>query len=402
MSSTQQTPRTDTASAVPVRALDLWTDAALADPYPLYRELRDAGQAVWLRDHEMFAIARYDDVRMALKNWRVFSSAHGVMMNEPMNETMRGILLCSDPPLHDELRGVASRPLRPRPVRELESEMLQEADALVERLLEQRTFDAVGELARHLPLTMVSRLVGLPEEGREQMLDWAAANFNCFGPMNDRARDSFPLLKAAIDYSTDPTLPNRLRPGGWAAELFDAAARGEISREQAGMMMNDYWAPSLDTTILATANAIWLFANHPEQWNLLRENLSLIPHAINEIVRIESPIQAFSRMVTEDFIVGETVLGAGSRVVVIYGSANRDERKWMEPERFDILRRPSDHLAFGFGEHQCMGMPLARLEMSVILRALARRVKGFQLHHAQRSLNNVLRGFGELQVTVEC
>jgi cytochrome P450 len=401
MNGIQQTGHS-AASSPPTRPVDLWSDASLADPYPVYRELRDAGSAVWLSEYEMFAVPRYADVRAALKDWRVFSSAHGVMMNEPMNETMRGILLCSDPPLHDQLRSVAGRPLRPRPVRELEPEMLREADALVERLVERGTFDAVAELARHLPVTMVSRLVGLPEEGREQMLDWAAANFNCFGPMNERAQASFPLLKAAVEYSTDPTLPHRLRTGGWAAQLFEAADRGEITREQAGMMMNDYWAPSLDTTILATGNAVWLFANHPEQWDLLREDLSLMPHAINEIVRTESPIQAFSRWVTEDYQIGDTVIGAGSRAILIYGSANRDERKWEQPEAFNILRRPSDHLAFGFGEHQCMGMPLARLEMSVILTALARRVKRFELRRADRSLNNVLRGFGRLEVTVTC
>jgi cytochrome P450 len=119
-------------------------------------------------------------------------------------------------------------------------------------------------------------------------------------------------------------------------------------------------------------------------------------------VRTESPIQAFSRWVTEDYQIGDTVIGAGSRAILIYGSANRDERKWEQPEAFNILRRPSDHLAFGFGEHQCMGMPLARLEMSVILTALARRVKRFELRRADRSLNNVLRGFGRLEVTVTC
>lgn len=124
----------------------------------------------------------------------------------------------------------------------------------------------------------------------------------------------------------------------------------------------DYWAPSLDTTILAITSAVRLFGEHPDRWDLVREDPALIPHAFNEVVRMESPIQMFSLLLVEDHEVDGVLMPAGSRVIVVYASANRDERKCEDPERFDVLRRPTDHLAFGAGEHQCMGMPLARLE----------------------------------------
>ena len=388
------------AAAAPASDVDLYSDAALLDPYPAYQRLREAGPAVWLRTYGMYAISRYEDVRRALLNAEVFSSAHGVMMNERINETLRGIMLCTDAPEHRLLRDVARRPLAHHELRNVEAELEAEAVALVDRLVRQGTFEAVGDLAQHLPMAVVSRLVGLPEEGRERMLEWAAANFNCFGPLNERAMQSFPVLDQAVRYSTDPTLRSRLKPGGWAARLFDAADGGEIPHERAAVMLNDYWGPSLDTTIHGITSAIWLFARHPQQWDLVRASPSLLPHAVNEVMRLESPIQGFSRFVTQDTTIDGVAVPAGSRVILLFGSANRDERKWEDPERFDVTRRPSDHLAFGYGEHQCMGMPLARLEMRVLLEALARRVRQFELGRSDRALNNVLRGFARLDVTV--
>lgn len=232
------------------------------------------------------------------------------------------------------------------------------------------------------------------------MLDWARANFNCFGPMNARTEKSLPVLQDAIAYSTDPTLRQRVRPGGWAARLYEAADAGEIPQEQAGIMLNDYWAPSLDTTIMAIGSAIRLFAEHPDQWDLVRADPRLISHAINEVVRLESPLQMFSRLLTDDYEMDGETLPKGSRVVVIFASANRDGRKWDNPERFDILRKPSDHLAFGWGEHQCMGMPLARLEMRALLTALASRVRRFEISAMEPLMNNVLHGPRKLDVTV--
>jgi len=385
---------------IPESDLDLWSDQAILDPYPLYRELRDTAGAVLLARYGMFALTRYADVRDALHLWRPFSSAHGVMMNDHINEALRGIMLCSDPPEHDVLRGVARRPMMPRELKSLEPLIHEEAEKLVDRLVAQRSFDAATELAQYLPVTIVSKLVGLPEEGREQMLDWARANFNCFGPMNARAEQSLPVLRDAMAYCTDPTLRQRLKPGGWAARLYEAADAGEIPHGQAGIMLNDYWAPSLDTTIMAIGSAIRLFGEHPDQWDLLRANPRLISQAINEVVRLESPIQMFSRLLIGDYEVGGATLPRGSRVVVVFASANRDERKWPDPERFDVNRQPSDHVAFGWGEHQCMGMPLARLEMRALLTALAARVRRFEIAATEPLMNNVLHGPRRLEVVV--
>ena len=385
---------------IPSTDLDLFTDDALRDPYPLYQRLRDLGPVVHLDANGMYAFPRYQQVREASGNWQVFSSAKGVMMTDEINTMLEGITLCSDPPEHTGMRSVLLRPLRSDRLRELTPQVVAEAERIVEKLVDRGTFDAATELAEHLPLTIVSDLVGLGNAGRDRMLEWAAATFDSQGPMNQRTKDSLPLLQEMVEFASTQAVPGKLDPEGWAAQLYEAAAGGDIPVDKCPVMMIDYIAPSLDTTIYAISSAIRLFAANPEQWTILREDPSLVPHAINEALRVESPIQRFTRVVTEDYEVEGQVLPAGSRVMLLYGSANRDERKYPDPDRFDIRRKPSDHLAFGRGEHVCIGMNLARIEMGALFEALIRRVERIDVLESRLALNNTLRGWGTLKVRV--
>jgi cytochrome P450 len=385
----------------PASSVELFTTEALLDPYPIYETLRNRGPVVWLSAYDMFVLARYAEVRGALEDWQVFSSDGGATMNDEMNSKLKGGLLCSDPPTHDVLRKVIERPLTPRAVAALRDRVTAEAESLVERLVIKGTFDVATELAPHLPVSIVSELVGLPEEGRERMLDWAPANFDCFGPINARTQAAFPIVGEMVHYAFTQCVPGKLRPGGWAQMIWDAADRGEIDPAICPFLMNDYMGPSLDTTIFATTSAIWLFARNPEQWDVVRDNPALLPQAVNEAIRIESPIQAFSRYVARDHEIEGINLPRGSRAIVLFGSANRDERKWGDPDKFRVNREgSSEHLGFGFGEHRCVGNNLARLEIRALLAALARRVKRFELHEMERGVNNVLRGIKTCVVSV--
>ena len=384
----------------PESDIDLFCDDALSDPYPRYRELRDLAPAVWLKSMGMFALPRFDDVRNALRNWEVFSSAHGAAMNEPINQAIAGNTLGSDPPLHNKLRNVLVRPLSPSAMKDVTAHIEAEAEGLVERLVERKTFDAATDLAQYLPLNVVSHLVGLPEGGRERMLEWGSAAFDSLGPANARCLSAAETAMGLVHYALKLE-PGSVRPGSWAALAFEAAERGEITLHQARGLILDYVAPSLDTTIFATSNALWLFALHPKSWDSIRGNPALIPAAINEVLRIESPIQTFSRYVTRDTDVDGVQVPQGSRALVMFGSANRDERKWQDPERFDIHRKAAEQLAFGHGEHLCVGLPLARLELRALLSSLAMRVKRFEILEVKRGINNTLRGLEKLRVSVE-
>ena len=193
-----------------------------------------------------------------------------------------------------------------------------------------------------------------------------------------------------------------LTPGGFGSTIADAARRGEIAREAAIGLLAGYVVAAFDTTINAIATGVWLFATHPEEWERLRTDTSLIERAFHEIVRIESPIQNFSRVTTKDVDVGDgVVIPRGARVIVSYGSANRDERHFDEPERFDVMRRRIDHLGFGLGNHACAGQGLARLEAHAVFRALAPRVRHFELTGEPiRALNNITRGFSHLPARI--
>jgi len=381
--------------------VDIYCDEVLDDPYPHYTALRELGAAVWLPRNGLWAISRHADVREALFDHAVFSSAQGVAANERTNAIARGNLLASDPPEHDLLRRVVGAPLTPKAVAELKPAIEPTAERLIERLVAQRSFDAVSDLASHLPVSIVSELVGLPEQGRHNMLKWAAATFDQLGGENERTAAARPVTQEMRDYATNVATADKLKPGSWAARLYEAGANGVVPVSMCPVLMRDYLGPSLDTTIFATASMIMLFGQNPGQWDLLRSDPSLVANAVNEAVRLESPIRGFTRCLTRDHVVGGTALRRGNRALLLFASANRDERKWDRPEQFDITRKVGEQVGFGFGIHTCAGNHLARLEMQALLRALIPRVRRFILGQPVYARNNVLRGLQSLPVTVE-
>jgi cytochrome P450 len=386
---------------VPSSDADPYCDEALAEPWEVYRALQSLGSAVWLTKYRMFALTRYDSVMRALRDPETFSSASGVMMNDEMNLVLRGNTLCTDGAAHQRLRRIIAKPLAPAALTALKDEINTKAELLVERLVVKGGFCAVSELATALPVDIVASAVGLPEEGRERMLVWAEQMFNCFGPLNSRAQSALPVLREMMHYATTQAVRGKLRPGSWAEAIIDATDRGEVDEAARPAMMIDYMGPSLDTTIHAVANGVWLFAKHPAEWRKVREEPSGIASAVHEILRMESPVQGFSRLVTRDYDMDGITLPAGSRVIAFYGAANRDGRKFPHPDTFDVTRKnTTEHLAFGSGPHMCVGMHLARLEITALFRALATRVRRFQVEEEVRNLNNVLRGFRKLIVSV--
>jgi cytochrome P450 len=385
----------------PVSDSDPFSDEALRDPWRLYSELQRLGSAVWLAKYRMYALTRYDSVQRALRDAGAFSSASGVMMNDRMNQVLCGNTLCSDGADHQRLRRVIARPLTPAALKSLRETIASKAERLVDRLVARGRFCAIADLATVLPVDIVASAVGLPEEGRERMLVWATQMFNCFGPLNSRARTAFPVLEEMMRYARTQAVRGNLAPGSWADGILDAVDRGEVHPDVCPAMMIDYMGPSLDTTIYAIGNGVSLFGRHPEQWQKIRESSSRVPAAINEMLRMEAPVQCFSRRLTRDYDMDGVKLPAGSRAIIFYGAANRDERRFAEPHTFDVMRNAADQLAFGSGPHMCVGLHLARLEMSAVFSALAARVRRFHIHQEARNLNNVLRGFSELIVSVE-
>jgi len=371
-------------------------EGVLRDPHPVYARWREAGPVIWLTRHEMYAITRYAELSTALTNSKVFISGRGAAMNDFACKLVTTLNI--DPPEHDRIRKVVGRPLLPKAVDKLQPDLRTVAEKTVLQLLGRDSFDGVTELAHRLPLDIVSEQVGLPAEGREQMLAWGPAGFDALGMLDDeRTVRGFERVSAAGDYMD--SVVDQLKPGSWGHQLIEAGARGELPPEDCLAYIQDYIYPSLDTTIHATSAALKLFAENPDQWDLLRSDRSLLPNAISEVVRLATPIQWFTRCLSQDYELGGVLLPEGARVIMLYGCANRDERQFPEPDRFDITRKATEQLGFGRGKHACMGMPLARLELHVLFDVMADHVERISVGAERPVANNVLVGLESLQVS---
>lgn len=390
-------------AAYPSSDVDLFSDEALADPYPRYERLREAGTAVYLESIDVWALPRYAEVRAAAADWATFSNA-GIALTPEMNEASAGTVLGADPPVHEERRRTLDYGLSPRLLRQhAQASIEQRTEEIVGAALARGRFDAVADLAHAVPASVVIDLIGLPQEGRDRLAAFADGTFNALGPANERTFAGMATFGELFEYLSTVATPDRLMPGSMGMTIYEAADRGEIPHESCVSLMASYVAAGLDTTIHAISSAIWLFARYPDQWDLVREDPDrAIPMALNEVLRIESPIPYFGRRVTRDHDLGDATLPEGAQVMLMYGSANRDERKYREPERFDVSRNPTDHLAFGHGIHRCAGQGLARMEFTAVMKHLARGVRRFEIEgEPERHLNNDLRGLSRLPVSVE-
>jgi len=288
--------------------VDFFSDEYLHDPVAGYHRMLAAGPVVWLPNNELHAICGYQAITTALKNWEVFRSGRGASINDDVNEFLIGSTLNSDPPEHDATRAITFEPLTPGALAEVRARIEQEATAIADAALARREFDAVEDLATHLPLTIVRDLVGLGVHGREHMLKWAGATFEMMGDPRGRRDTAVKNLGELRRFLDDPEMLDSLNPDGWARRATTAAVEAGVEPERAISLMRDYIAPGLDTTIAAISYGIMMFAEHPEQWTKLRADRSLVRNAIEEIVRLGTRIKSLSRYVAEEVEIGGATL----------------------------------------------------------------------------------------------
>jgi cytochrome P450 len=388
-----------TASTAPATsAIDLFSDEVLIDPYPAFAELRETAAVVYLETNRAWALTRYDAIRDALGDPATFSS-NKVAFNDDMNRALEGTSLTTDPPDHGRLRAALTENLSPRALRSLKSEIDEKADRMVAGLVERGSFDGIGDLARAFPILIVADLIGVQGEVRANILRWGEAAFNVLGPMNQRTIDNFPIAGELFQWATTVQAKD-LSEGSMGRAIFAAAERGDIPMDSCGHIIHQYVAAGVDSTIATLGNTLAHLGAHPDQYELLSEDPSLIPSALNEVLRFEGPVHAFGRLVKEDVDVDGTVIPAGEQIAVLFGSGNRDPRHYEDPDSFLVRRNPLDHLSFGYGVHGCAGQGLARLEIHAVLNALVTRVKRFEVGPSTRNLSNMMRSLDTLPVTI--
>lgn len=383
-------------TSTPTYRSDIYATEAILDPHPHYRRLRDLGSVIWLPRQKVYALPRYAECKAALLDDTSFLSTGGVALNSLSNRLSRGTTLASDGQAHQDRRKLLAHRMLPRALNAIADEVQLVADRCVDEAIRLAQVDGV-DLATALPLAVIPGLVGWPPDRRAHLIEWAGATFDVLGPPNRRMLRGIPGALQMLRFGRQVVHDRNVLPGSMADELLTAVDDGVISPNECSAMLVDYLGPALDTTISTIATALNLFARHQEQWQILCREPDRIPNAINEVVRYESAVRAFGRRVGADTEIGGTFLSAGSQVLVIYASANRDEREWDRPDAFDVTRDAGRHLGFGKGAHACAGQALARLEVTAFLKALTSRVERLELTGMPDwTLNNIIRRYERL------
>lgn len=391
---------TEAVLDVPRLDVDPFSDAMLDEPYEMHEQIREAGPVVLLPKYDLFVVARHNEVREVLSDHATYISSAGVGLANFRHEAPfrpKSLLLEADPPEHTVVRTVISRVLSPKVVKQLREDFETEAERMVERLLQQGEIEGVRDLAEYFPLKVFPDAVGLESEGRENLLVYGDMVFNALGPRNELLARSMERLKPVSSWIMDHCKREAMRPGGLGDQIYASVDSGEITNEQAPMLVRSFLSAGVDTTINGLANGLLTLARNPAEYAKLHAEPSLARQTFEECLRFESIVQTIFRTTDRDTVLAGVPIAADRKVLTLLGAANRDPRKWTDPNRFDVGRNPVGHLVFGTGIHGCVGQVVARMEGEIVLRTLARRVKRIELTGPhQRHLNNSLRAMRSL------
>jgi len=384
---------------------DPYDDANLTDPYPLFSRMREAGPAVWLEKYGVPAFTRFDEVREILVDHSTFISGAGVGPRNYHHQPpwRKPGILDSDPPMHTPLRAVMADVISPRNMRALRAGFQQFATELVDRLLDVREFDAITDLAEVFPLRAFGDAVGIPREGRaENLLTHGAMNFAQFGPEDGRYQHYMDVGESTIEWVTENCARENLTADGLGAKIWAHAEAGRVEDEDAAVLVRALLSAGLDTTVIAIGNTLRCLLDNPREWQMVHANPRNVRFAIDEAFRFEAPFQSFFRTTSRAVDFGGLRLAEDTKLIVFPGAANRDERKWGDDAGcYRVERDASGHLTFGMGIHQCVGQPVSRLEMDVLLTELATRVRALEpTGEGTPFLHNTLRGMRSLPIRV--
>ncbi len=349
----------------------------LDDPYPLYRRLRDDAPLYHDPARGIWAFSRFEDVQQAARDWSTFSSAEGNDHDDfPLLLAPAGDLAGVDPPTHTRMRKVIHGAFGPSEIRaRFEPAVRAKTIRLIDQFADRGTADLASELARPLPAQMVCTWLGFPEDDHPQLTEW-------FGHLLDRVPGERALPASALAarelmraYIQDAASERQVSPrDDLLSVLVRAQMDGLMSRDEVIGISLLLFIAGITTTAGLISNSLFHLDRFPEQRDLMRLEPERIPAAIEELLRYEAPIQTLLRTTTRAVEAHGAVIPKSAKVSLIWASANRDERRWPEPDRLDITRAPERHVAFGEGIHHCIGAPLARLEGRIAFEELFKRI----------------------------
>jgi cytochrome P450 len=357
-------------------------DFYAGDPYPAYRELRATSPVCWNDVTNFWALLKYEDIRFVSSNPAMFSSARGITIPDPQipNPVQEGMLLFTDPPRHRQLRKLISSGFTRRQVGILEPKIREIVRGILDRVEPDSTHEFAEEIAAPLPTRIIAELLGAPPDDWERFRTWSDAATGTADPEIDldisvallQCYEYFQRLIAARRAEARDDMLTILVN----AEIDDDRLTDEDLTNFAFLLLV---AGNETTRNLIALGTLALIA-HPDQLRLLVDDPSLIPGAVEEMLRWNSPVVHMARTATTDVEIRGQLIRQGEVVVMLYGSANRDEDIFgCDSEEFKVTRNPNPHIAFGCGEHSCLGAQLARLEACVLFDELLRRFPGLEL-----------------------
>jgi len=387
----------------PVLDVDPFDDENLADPYPFYASLLQA-PAVFIEPHGFYAVGRYDELGVVSSDAARFTSTGGVGQSDirqPGAWRPKSPITEIDPPEHTGVRAALQKVLSPLVVRQWREAFEQHAQVVAEEVLDKREFDGVSDLVERFVLGVFPRVLGI-DIPPERLVITGELNFNQIGPNNERLQRALKRAEPILDWYADQLKRERMLPGGFGEKIFEAEDRGEFAPGTAGPHVRSFFRAGVDTTMAGIGFTLNQLARHPDQYAMVRADPAKVRNAFEEGIRHESPATLLFRTTVGEVELNGVRLRPDTKVAMYYGAANRDPRRWDQPEKFDITRTVlGAHRAFGHGAHVCIGQMIARLEADCILGAIARRAKAIELtaEPAYR-LVNALRTLDHLPLRV--
>ena len=377
------------------------------DPYPIWKRMRDEKPLYRNDQYDFYAVSRFADVEACSRDWQTFSSGKGTVLEmiRAGVTAPRGMFIFEDPPIHDLHRGLMSSVFTPRRVAALESRIRAYCARALDPLVGSDGFDFVRDLGADMPMRVISEMLGIPEAEQEKVRDRIDANLRID---SDKPAGLDPaavlsdqsLFTEYIDYRRRHPSDDLMTDLVGITFVDEHGVKRHLDEEEILNYTTLLAAAGNETTTRLIGWAGYLLARHPREREILRKDPSLIPGAIEEILRYEAPSPVQARFVTKNVEFYGTAVPEGSIMLLLTAAANRDDRRFPDPDRFDVRRKIDHHVSFGYGLHFCLGAALARLEGRVALEEVLARFPRWEVdeENAERARTSTVRGWNRLPV----
>jgi beta-dihydromenaquinone-9 omega-hydroxylase len=382
---------------------DPFSPEVLRDPYPWYRALRADSPCHYVPNRGIWVVSRYEDVVKCARNVSVFSSTGGV---SPHWE-QRPMMPMYDPPKHTRLRRLVSRPFQPNAVLERSQRIERTVEGLMEKILGGGGIDLVTDVAVPLSLGVIADLIGVSEAHRADLRRWSQGVVDELAGGLDRAsREQVEASRKEFVGFLRDLITQRREKGVQGDDvislILDANEEDQLTDKETLAFCVLLLVAGYETTVNGIANGALALLENEGEWQRLTADPALVQTAVEEMIRFDGPVQSFFRNTLVDTVLHDVAIPRGGKIMLLFASANRDERKFTDPDAFRIDRSAADHIGYGVGVHYCLGAPLARAQLVGLFRALATRVRSFAISgEVVRSHNVLFRGAKSLPIVVQ-